>query len=318
MELVQEEYETKTLIREVIDMFESRATKKNLAFIVKANSTLPMKLRGDSLRIKQILSNIMSNAVKYTEKGSIIFSIDYEKTDSDKINLRFSVADTGIGMKPEGIKKVVQPFVRLDSKENLTLSGSGLGMSIVTNLLKQMHSKLNVESTYGVGSNFSFVLLQEVIEWKAVGDIKANSGLKNELSSTVSYTAPNAKILVVDDTAVNLTVVKGLLKKTKMQLTMVKSGTECLKVCETQKFHLILMDHRMPPPDGVETLHILRETPGPNQDTPVIALTANAITGAYEYYSQEGFDDLLIKPVNGNLLKEHILTFLPADIINEL
>lgn len=315
MELVPEEYLVKDMICELDNMIASRAEQKHLSFHVKMNTAMPAKLFGDDLRIKQIILNLLTNAVKYTEKGSVTFSVDFEKKNGESILLRVIVSDTGIGMKPEEMDKLSKPFERLDIKKNKTIEGTGLGMSIVTNLLNQMNSKLQVESTYGVGSSFSFELEQRVVDWTQIGELSEKNGLVVPKKTGPVFIAPEVKILVVDDTAVNLTVVKGLLKRNKLQLTTARSGKECLEICQKETFHLILLDHRMPEMDGIETLHHLKEEDGLNKETPVIALTANAITGAYEYYMKEGFDELVIKPVNGRHLEEKILQFIPKEYV---
>ncbi len=317
MELVSEEYTLKDMIRELENMISGRAEQKQLRLVVKANTEMPAKLYGDDLRIKQVIMNLLSNAVKFTEKGIITFAWDYEKKNEDTILLKVLVEDTGIGMKPEDIEKLSKPFERFDMKRNNTIEGNGLGINIVTNLLKQMNSKLVVHSTYGLGSSFSFVLEQKVVDWSQMGDVSEKNGLQNQKRKGPLFVAPDVKILAVDDTAVNLAVVKGLLKRNQVKLTLVKSGKECLEVCSKETFHVILMDHRMPEMDGVEALHRLRDKEGLNQSTPVIALTANAISGAYEYYKNEGFDELVIKPVNGQELEEKILAFLPKELVSQ-
>ena len=261
--------------------------------------------------------NILSNAVKYTEKGSVTFKLDYEKKDDTTVILKISVKDTGIGMKPEEMEKLTKPFERLDEKRNRTIEGTGLGMSIVTNLLTQMGSKLEVQSVYGQGSVFSFALEQPVVEWKGVGPLDRQfRDSKEEKEQEGILHARRAKVLVVDDTPVNLTVVQGLLKRTGIQVDTAKSGFECLDMCREKKYDVILLDHRMPEMDGIETLHRLKQEPGINQETPVIALTANAISGAYEEYIGEGFQDFLSKPVNGNKLERMILKYLSQELLD--
>lgn len=287
MDIIPQEYALSSIINDLMNMIEGRVRDKGLEFQLNMNPEIPHILYGDDVRIRQIILNILTNAVKYTEKGTITFSLDYEKFDEENILLAVAVRDTGIGMKQEEMDKLSRPFERLDEKRNRTIEGTRLGMSIVTKLLMQMDSRLEVESVYGEGSVFSFRLKQKVINWEAV-----------------------------DDTLVNLTVVKGLLKRTGVQVDMAESGRECLEMCRNKEYHVILLDHRMPEMDGIEVMHHLQETEGPNQHTPVIALTANAVSGAYETYIKEVFCDFLSKPVSGNKLERMLLKYLPEEILD--
>ena len=263
--------------------------------------------------------NDLINMINDTEKGSVTFNLDYEKIDEDEIFLIVSVRDTGIGMKPEEMDKLLKPFERLDEKKNRTIEETGLGMSIVASLLAAMDSKLEVESTYGIGSRFFFRIRQKVVNWKEVGDLQNRyQEMKSEHrdEEEALFHASKANILVVDDTLVNLMVVKGLLKRTGARVDTAQSGEECLKLCGNRKYDIILLDHRMPQMDGVETLHLLREKEGMNRDTPVIALTANAVSGASEFYISEGFSDFLAKPVSGNKLEKMIARYLPKEVLD--
>lgn len=319
MEIIEQDYDLSSAVNDLINMINVKAKEKNLHLEVNLNPHTPCVLHGDELRIKQVILNILTNAVKYTEKGSVTFNLDYEKIDEDEIFLIVSVRDTGIGMKPEEMDKLLKPFERLDEKKNRTIEGTGLGMSIVASLLAAMDSKLEVESTYGIGSRFFFRIRQKVVNWKEVGDsqnryqeMKSEHGDEEE----ALFHASKANILVVDDTLVNLTVVKGLLKRTGARVDTAQSGEECLELCENRKYDIILLDHRMPQMDGVETLHLLREKEGMNRDTPVIALTANAVSGASEFYISEGFSDFLAKPVSGNKLEKMIARYLPKEVLD--
>ena len=319
MEIIEQDYDLSSAVNDLINMIDMRAKAKNLQLEVNLNPHIPCKLHGDELRIKQVILNILTNAVKYTEKGSITFNLDYERIEEDEIFLIVSIRDTGIGMKPEEMDKLLKPFERLDEKKNRTIEGTGLGMSIVASLLEAMDSKLEVESTYGVGSRFFFRIRQKVVEWKEVGNLQQRyqeMKVEHKNGEEALFHASRANILVVDDTLVNLTVVKGLLKRTGARVDTAQSGEECLELCENKKYHVILLDHRMPQMDGVETLHLLREREGYNQNTPVIALTANAVSGASEYYVGEGFNDFLAKPVSGNKLEKMIAKYLPGEVMD--
>ena len=215
--------------------------------------------------------------------------------------LLVKVKDTGIGIKEEDIGKLFSAFERIEEKRNRNIEGTGLGMNITTRLLAMMDSDLEVESVYGEGSVFSFKLLQKVVSWKAIGDFEASwkETVKNSRKQTGSFIAPGALILAVDDTPMNLTVLSGLLKPTQIRIDTVESGKECLEKITQKKYNLIFLDHRMPEMDGVETLHRMEVLEGNlNRDTPVIALTANAVSGAREEYLAYGFTDYLTKPVS--------------------
>ena len=296
--------------------FKKRADDKGLEFIVLADEKLPSELFGDEIRIKQIITNILTNAVKYTEKGSVTLQVTFQKKSEDKILLRISVTDTGIGIKEEDMDKLFSAFERIEEKRNRTIEGTGLGMNITQKLLTMMKSTLKVQSVYGRGSTFSADIEQKVLNWEPLGDFAES--YKNSLTQRQKYqekfTAPDAKILVVDDTPMNLTVVKGLLRQTKVQIETAESGAECLNLVEKKHYDIIFLDHRMPNMDGVETLAAMKEMPtNKNVETPVISLTANAISGAREQYIAAGFQDYLTKPIDSAKLEQMMIKYLPPE-----
>ena len=318
MEIIPVEYQISSVLNDLVNMIETRAEKKGLQFIVEANPNMPDVLYGDEIRIKQVVTNILTNAVKYTEKGSVTLKVDYEKISDENISLKISVSDTGIGIKPEDMKKLYSAFERIEEKRNRTIEGTGLGMNITKQLLTLMKSKLEVESVYGEGSTFSFKLTQKVINDKPIGDFQESyrQSLQQRQQYRKTFTAPNAKILIVDDTVMNLTVVKGLLKQTKIQIDTAESGFKCLELVTKTKYDIIFLDHRMPKMDGIETLQEMKKLPDNlNKETPVISLTANAISGAREEYISAGFKDYLTKPIDSVKLEEMIVKYLPADKI---
>ena len=320
MELLPDNYELSSLIIDLMNMTRDRAQKKGLKYELNIDSTLPKTLYGDSLRIKQIILNLLTNAIKYTKKGSVTFSISYSKIDESKLLLNVLVKDTGIGIKKEDLKKLFAPFERIEEEKNRTIEGSGLGMSIVRRLLDMMGTQLNVQSIYGKGSEFSFTVEQAVADWTAVGDL--NEAYQESISLMASYRetlyAPKAHLLFVDDTAMNLDVIKGLLKNTGMKIDTVLSGKEALEAVKENKYDLLFIDHRMPEMDGIQTLHAMKELPDNlSAGQPCIALTANAISGVKKMYLSEGFDDYLSKPVNPAKLEEMIRKYLPADYLQE-
>ena len=316
MEIIPVEYALSSVLNDLINMIKPRAEKKGLQIITKSNPDIPSVLFGDEIRIKQVVTNILTNAVKYTEKGTVTLSIDFEKRDAESIWLKVSVQDTGIGIKPEDIEKLFHAFERIEEKRNRTIEGTGLGMNITQKLLTMMNTKLEVASVYGEGSTFSFKVAQKVINAEPLGDF--TEALKNTAHQVYheKFTAPDAKILVVDDTVMNLTVVKGLLKQTKIQIETAESGYDTLKLVTQKHYDVIFLDHRMPGMDGIETLHEMQKLENNlNADTPVISLTANAISGAKEQYIAAGFKDYLTKPINSAALEVMLMKYLPPDLV---
>ena len=318
MEIIPVEYALSSLLNDLVNMIKPRLEKKNLALETNINEKIPSILYGDEIRIKQVVTNILTNAVKYTEKGKVTLTVDFETDDDNNVKLTFSVKDTGIGIKPEDLPKLFSAFERIEEKRNRTIEGTGLGMNITQQLLKLMGSKLEVASVYGEGSTFSFTILQKVINLEPIGDFAESfrNSLKNHETYHEKFTAPNAKILVVDDTVMNLTVVKGLLKQTKIQIDTAESGYDCLELVKKNRYDIIFLDHRMPGIDGIETLQKMKTLEGNlNMATPVISLTANAISGAREQYIAAGFEDYLTKPINSVALENLIMKYLPKNLV---
>ena len=316
MEIINVEYALSSVLNDLVNMIQKRADKKSLRLIVNADPNLPTILFGDEIRLKQVVTNILTNAVKYTERGSVTLTVDFKKTAADMIGMRIAVKDTGIGIKAEDIPKLFSAFERIEEKRNRTIEGTGLGMNITQRLLKMMNSKLEVESVYGEGSTFSFVIDQKVVNWEPLGNFEETYrhmlGKRKEYHE--KFTAPKAKILVVDDTQLNLAVVKGLLKQTKIQIETAESGYECLHLVTKEHYDIIFLDHRMPGIDGLETLQQMRKLPGNlNDETPVIALTANAVSGAREQYMAAGFSSYISKPISPSELETMIIKYLPPD-----
>ncbi|WP_026527534.1 ATP-binding protein [Butyrivibrio sp. VCD2006] len=316
MEILPVEYHLSSTINDLVNVIAVKAKDKGIELKMNIDSTLPTKLIGDEIRIKQCATNVLSNAVKYTEEGSITLNVTYRKADEDSIYLRFQVIDTGIGIKEEDLEKLYSPFERIEEARNRSIEGTGLGMSIVKKLLSLMDSRLEVKSVYGEGSDFSFEVKQQVASWEELGDFKEKykEFLGSQKSYHESFTAPDAQILVVDDTPINLTVVKGFLKLTKIQIDTAESGFETLEMVKKKKYDVIFIDHRMPEMDGIETLEALKDMPDNlSLDAPCIALTANAGEGAREEYISRGFMDYLAKPLNGELLEKMLIEYLPPE-----
>ncbi len=322
MEIIPVDYDLSSVINDLVNMVQTRADEKGLALKLHFNHDMPKKLHGDEIRIKQIITNILTNAVKYTEKGSVAFSMDFEAVQGsdEMILLKVSVSDTGIGIKPEDMEKLFSEFDRIEEKRNRSIEGTGLGMTITQRLLEMMNSHLDVKSVYGEGSVFSFCIEQKVVTWEKLGDYEESyrNAISRRKKYEAKFTAPDAAVLIVDDNAMNLMVFRSLLKWTKIHIDMAQSGDECLELSCKRKYDIIFLDHMMPVKDGIETLHELRaDTGNPNLDTPVICLTANAISGARAQYIKAGFDDYLTKPIDSSKLEEMIMFYLPEDKITD-
>ena len=320
MEIVPAKYEIADVIIDLWNVIYLRAQEKSLTVDFLLEETLPRTLFGDDVRIKQIVTNLLTNAVKYTPKGGIELHVSYERTGEDRINLVISVKDTGMGIRQEDIGKLFESFQRLDEEKNRNIEGTGLGMSITMSLLELMDGDMKVESEYGKGSTFTVTVPQKVLSSEPTGDFESLMGRQRskEVQKRESFEAPDAKVLVVDDNEMNLVVFEALLKRTKMKIVKADSGKNCLELVKKESFHIIFMDHMMPEMDGIETLHEIRKlTDFPNEKTPVIALTANALSGARDFYLKEGFVDFLTKPIDADLLEQMIVAYLPEELVKD-
>ena len=319
MEIIPIEYKMADLIIGLWNVIYLRAEEKSLSLSFTVDETIPSVLYGDDVRVKQVITNILTNAVKYTPKGSVELRASYEKQGEDMITLIVSVQDTGIGIKEEDQSKLFENFQRLEENKNRNIEGTGLGMSITLMLLKLMDGNIAVESVYQEGSTFTVRIPQKVINDEPVGDFESimSSQAPTSAKQYDSFEAPEAKILVVDDNAMNLAVVTSLLKHTKMNIVTAESGMQCLELVKDQRFDIIFMDHMMPEMDGVETLHEIQKLKDcPNEKTPVIALTANSITGIREYFMEEGFAEFFTKPIDSGKLEQLIVDFLPEELVH--
>ncbi len=322
LEIIPVDYDLSSVMNDLVNMIKTKLDDKGLFLKLDFQKSIPRMLHGDEIRIKQIITNILSNAAKYTEKGSVTFSVSYEKAEDDPnaIFLHVSVKDTGIGIKPEDIEKLFSRFERIEEKRNRSIEGTGLGMNITKMLLEMMGSSLEVESTYGEGSKFSFSLRQEVVKWDPIGDYETT--WKQSIISMSAYreklVAPEAEILVVDDNSLNLMVFASLLKQTGIMIDKAVSGDDGIAYALKKHYDMIFLDHMMPEKDGIETLHELKANPlGLNLGTPCICLTANAISGAREEYLEAGFNDYLTKPINTEELENMLIRYLPEDKIQK-
>lgn len=315
MEILPTQYDLGSVVGDLVHMIRGRAEDKGLRFTLRVDENTPAMLFGDEIRIRQCALNLLTNAVKYTERGSVTLSVGFEACAGDRISLRFTVTDTGIGLKQEDIEKIFSPFSRVEESRNRSIEGTGLGMSITRQLLELMDSRLDVQSVYGEGSTFSFAIEQPVVKWTPIGGFAERLEADRTRHETYreSFRAPGARILVVDDMPVNLTVVKGLLKKTRIVVDTAESGEEAVGKAARQQYDVIFIDHMMPRMDGIETLAALRKLPNMAEHTAFIALTANAVSGAREMYFEAGFSDYLSKPVDSKALEEMLMAHLPPE-----
>ena len=319
MEIFEHTYQLGEALKDVVTMIELKAKQKGLDFSIDVRSELPDVLYGDDVRIKQILLNLLNNAIKYTEEGSVCLKVTGEAdADYKMVNLVMSVSDTGIGIRKENMNALFDQFQRFDLKNNRNIEGTGLGLAITHNLIQMMNGSIKVESTYGEGSVFTVYLSQPIKGDARLGDFVKKyrdfSGHTKKYQN--SYVAPQASVLVVDDNQINLQVIKNLLKKTQINITTCMNGYQALELMCENYYDVILLDHMMPGMDGIETLCQAQKTPeNLNKEVPVIALTANAVSGAKEMYLAAGFSDYLSKPVVGKTLEDMIGQYIPEDKI---
>lgn len=319
MEMVKTEFYLKDLIEDLYNMVETSMANKALNFIITVDENLPNSLKGDVAHIRQILVNLLNNANKYTARGTVTLIVT-GTTNGDTVTLSFSIKDTGSGIKKEDLESIFAKFSRAELDKNINISGTGLGLNLSTNLAHMLNGEITVKSIYKVGSIFTLTLPVQVIGSEPIGKIELN------LSSTSSDT-PKAKthlvtqdthILAVDDVENNLQVIQLLLKRTAADVDVALSGAQCIDMCMNKKYDIILLDHMMPQMDGIDTFKSMKSIPDfLNANTPVVMLTANAITGMKEKYMAEGFSDYLTKPVRGELLEATIRKFLPPSKIKE-
>ena len=292
MEIVNVSYETGELFSEIVNMIWIKAREKGLEFRLQVDPSMPSMLCGDEVRIKQVLINLLNNAVKYTKEGSVTLSVRCERVGVNRVRVWYSVEDTGQGVKKENIPYIFDAFKRVDEKKNRHIEGTGLGLSIVKQLVELMGGEISVNSVYMNGSTFLVTLEQDIISERELGTFTLTSRMKVHEGEQYrhSFEAPGAHVLVVDDNEMNLMVVRKLLSDTKVQIDTASSGAECLRLTQYQHYDCILMDHLMPEMDGIECLHALHSQPGGLcQDVPVIALTANAGSDNQQIYRKEGF-----------------------------
>lgn len=316
MELVPVKYHMGSLLNDIYNTIHAKAKEKGLELIFEVSPSLPSKYFGDDLRLRQVLVNLLTNAVKYTDAGTITLQLT-GTADEDDARLYFSVKDTGVGIHADDIAKLSNAYLRLDLKNNRNIEGTGLGLNIVQQILKLMESTLEIESAPGRGSTFSFSIQQPIVDTNPLSDFRSiRTNTDWDRPYELHFTAPNAKILVVDDNQMNLNVFCHLLKLSKVQVTTAPGGQECISLLEENAYDIIFLDHMMPKPDGIETFRIIKER-NLAPHTPIIMLTANAIAGSKELYLQEGFQDFLSKPILPEVLDQMLMKHLPDEYVNK-
>lgn len=321
MDIVPVTYDVGAMLSDIVNMIWVRAKEKGLEFHIDVDQSMPSQLIGDEVRIKQILINVLNNAVKYTTEGSVTLSIQCKRMENNHVLTSYSVIDTGIGIKKESIPLLFSAFKRVDEERNRYIEGTGLGLSIVKNLVELMGGDIAVNSVYTKGSTFVITLPQKIVGEEKIGELNLETrhNINEREHYRQSFEAPKASVLIVDDNDTNLMVAQKLLRDIKVKIDAVTSGMECLMKTLQNRYDVIFMDHFMPGMDGIECLHAVRsQTGGLNQSTPVVILTANAGAENQALYRREGFDGYLLKPVSGTQLEEELLRHLPYQLVNRL
>ena len=315
MDIVPVDYKIGDMLSEIVNMMWLRAHDKGLGFEVSVDPEVPTALYGDEVRIKQVMINLLNNAVKYTKEGHIELRVDSTDTDEDTVELSISVSDTGMGIRKEDIPYLFDAFKRVDEGSNRHIEGTGLGLSIVKQLVELMDGTISVNSIYGEGSTFTVIIKQIVSDHSAVGELNIHSQTMGKRSNyESSFMAPEARILIVDDNEMNLEVESRLLVDTDMGIDKALSGKDALNKTLKVHYDAIFMDHLMPGMDGIECLEQLRnQAGGLNRNTPVIILTANAGSENRELYKQAGFDGYLVKPVSGEAMEEALIHHISSE-----
>lgn len=306
-------YLLSNLLNDVVNIIAPMAEKKGLEFEVRVDESLPCELYGDVGKIRQIILNLLNNAVKYTKEGKVTFIVRGVLV-GENIQLKVKIEDTGIGIKEENIEKLFGDFERADMDENRDIEGTGLGLAIVNRLIQYMDGKIKVNSIYGEGSVFTVTIPQKIIDRNCIGDYKMLAEEFGSEKASAGFRAPGAKVLVVDDHEMNLMVLKNLLKESRVEVTTCNGGKECIECMINNTYDVVFLDHMMPEMDGIETLEILIKK-NLKRESKIVALTANAIVGVKEMYLSKGFDDYLSKPIDTGKLEKLLLRFIPEQKI---
>ncbi len=313
MELINTPYYIHYLFSDVESIIEMAARKKNLMFKVSVNPELPGQLLGDIVRIRQVLINLLNNAVKFTKEGNVSLTADYEPCGEDSVTLLFTVEDTGIGIKAEDLGTIFDQFKQVDMRVNRGVEGTGLGLSISRQLVRMMDGDISVDSIYGAGTKFTIRIPQKVLDRTKISESLITHSKKRETQNRRFY-APSASILIVDDNEMNVRIMQGLLSHYQIDTDCVLSGVECLEKMQEQSYDMVFLDHMMPQMDGVETIHRIRSR---GDHTVVVGVSANAIRGIHDYFVSQGFTDYISKPVEISSLESILRNYLPSSMIVE-
>ncbi len=313
MELVYTDYHLKTVVDEVVGMMDMAASKRGLILKYECDSSLPCRYNGDEGRIKQILINILNNAIKFTKEGYVRVYVTGEPgEEEDQELLTFRVEDTGCGIREEDLNKIFEDFRQVDSKRNRSVEGTGLGLAIVKHLVELMGGTIRVESVYGEGTTVSIVIPQKITDRRPIAEVPELP--QTELERAEAFTAPDVKVLIVDDNLINRKVARGFLKCYALDLTEADSGPEAIELVRKNRYDIIFMDHMMPVMDGIEAAEIIRRDCGENGTAPaIIALTANAMEGMQEQFLRRGFQDFIAKPLDRRELGKLLARWIPED-----
>lgn len=311
MELVYVNYYIKDIVGEIIGMMDMAASQKGLILKYECDETIPCRYRGDDGRIKQILINILSNAIKFTKKGYVrAYVTGKPGRNEDEELLTFHVEDTGCGIQKEDLGKIFEDFRQVDSKRNRSAEGTGLGLAIVKHLVELMGGTINVESTYGKGTMVTITIPQQIVDRRSVSEMPEIPQAEEKITDT--FTAPGVKVLIVDDNVINRKVARGFLKSYAFDMTEAESGPEAVELVRSVRYDIIFMDHMMPGMDGIEATEIIRRDCGENGTAPVmVALTANAMEGMREHFLKSGFQDFIAKPLDRKELNQLLLRWVP-------
>ncbi len=313
MEIVPVRYDSSSVFMDIVNMTMKKATDKGLVFDMDVAQSIPSALYGDEIRIRQIMLNIINNAIKYTEEGKVSIRVSYDRRDE---KMQITVSDTGIGIRPEDMEKLYDSFSRLEETRNRNIEGTGLGLNITKQLVDMMDGTMEVKSEYGSGTEFTVVIPQKCVNEEPIGDFgeRIEKASHEREAYRPRLYAPSARILITDDNEMNLEVITGLLEETHISVTCAMSGPQCLECLQKESFDVIFLDQMMPQMSGIQTLKVIKDE-DLAKGAPVIALTADAIVGAREIYIREGFADYLSKPVMYEDLENLLFKYLPADRI---
>ena len=317
MEVVESQYETTAMLSEIVNLLWNRAREKGLRFDIHIGDAIPSMLYGDEMRVKQVIVNLLTNAIKYTSEGSVLLNVGGKKTDTNRFLLQIDVEDTGIGIRKEAIPYLFDTFKRIEDDETRAIEGTGLGLSIAKQLVELMDGTISVDSIYTKGSTFRVELPQRIVNDTPVRYNQISGASQERPLYRQSFEAPEARVLIVDDNEMNRVVAGKLLRGTLVHVDLAASGHECLEKTAQNRYDVIFMDHEMPGMDGIETLEKIRsQANGLCREVPVVALTANAGSDRMRFYTDRGFQAYLAKPIHASLLEATLLQLLPAALID--